>query len=172
MHFLDSIQGEDRNFTGALLTLIGEQRNGAIVDQELVKKITNSFAVLGIDEENLTKESLDVYKEQFEELYVKETSTYITTKLEAFITDSGVCLEEAQKLFVAEAERARLYIRTFDPKEFIRSFFTRFLDDEQLWTGYEKSLEDTDDEHLHCLHTFAQSPLESAHQNIGQFDEI
>lgn len=148
------------NFTGALLTLIVEQRNGAIVDQELVKKVTDSFVALGIDEENLTKESLDIYKEQFEELYVKETSTYITTKLEAFITESGasVCPEEAQKLFVAEEERARLYIRTFEPKEFIGSFFTRFLDAERLWIGFEKSLDDADAEDLRRLHTLAQSP--------------
>lgn len=65
MHFLDPIQGENMNFTGALLTLIVEQRNGAIVEQELVKKVTDSFVALGIDEENLTKESLDIYKEQF-----------------------------------------------------------------------------------------------------------
>lgn len=159
-----------------MLELIENQRSSKTDNQELVKKVTDSLVALGIDDENLTKESKDVYKEQFENQYVGETAKYIASTLEAALTGTGASgfLEEAQKMFVAEEERALLYIRTFEPKEFIGNCVNGILEDEHIWTGYKKSLDSADDEELCRIRALVQSlpeVLEPVRQKIGELDK-
>lgn len=176
-HFLRPVQGENLKLTCALLEIIEKQRSGETGDQGLMKNVTDSFVALGIDDENLSKESKDVYKEQFETPYVRATAKYIATTLEAALTGTGASgfLEEAQKVFVAEDERALLYIRTFAPKEFIGNCVNGILEDEHIWTGYKKSLDDADNEELGRIHALVQSlpeVLGPVRQKIGELDKM
>ncbi|KAJ7309191.1 Cullin family-domain-containing protein [Mycena albidolilacea] len=61
--------------TSAILRLVAAQRDGASIDQALVKKVVDSFVSLG----------LDVYKEQFEAPFLTATETYYFAEAEAFL---------------------------------------------------------------------------------------
>lgn len=158
-HFVDPIQGEDMTLTYTLLTLIEDQRNGESIDQELVRKVTNSLSALGIDEENSKKNSLAVYKEQLEKPYMVATSKYITTTLEASITEGGAIafLGKARKVFVAEEERTIIFIRAFGRNKFIENCARDVLQDEQIWTGFHKAFGDAEEEDVQRIHAIMES---------------
>lgn len=69
------------------MELIEKQRNGETVEQALIKKVVDSLVLLGVDEEDPQKESLDVYKLQFETPYIETTMKYVKTSLEARLTE-------------------------------------------------------------------------------------
>ncbi|KAJ7847084.1 Cullin family-domain-containing protein [Mycena olivaceomarginata] len=52
--------------TSAILRMVTAQRDGAQIDQALVKKVVDSFVSLSLDAADPNKECLDIYKEQFE----------------------------------------------------------------------------------------------------------
>lgn len=141
------------------MELIEKQRNGETVDQALIKKVIDSLVSLGDDEEDPQKESLDVYKLQFETPYVKTTMKYIKTSLEARLTEMSAYdfVEETRRLFGAEEERAGLYIRTFDPKEFIKNCTKDLVEDEQIWAEYLKRTESVQREDLRRIYALAAS---------------
>jgi len=59
----------EHQITGAILRVIGQQRNGdsGTINLGLVKKVVDSFVYLGLDESDINEASLDVYKEHFED---------------------------------------------------------------------------------------------------------
>ncbi|KAJ7167869.1 ubiquitin-protein ligase [Mycena filopes] len=75
--------------TSALLRLIQTQRDGAPIDQTLVKKIVDSYVSLGLDAGDPNKECLDVYKEKFEEPFLVATESYYAAEAEAFLNAAG-----------------------------------------------------------------------------------
>jgi len=52
--------------TGAIFRLIERERKGETIDQDLVIQVVDSFLLLGLHEEDVTKVSFDVYKEHLE----------------------------------------------------------------------------------------------------------
>lgn len=141
------------------MELIEKQRNGETVDQALIKKVVDSLVLLGVDEEDPQKESLDVYKLQFETPYVETTMKYVKTSLEARLTKMSAFdfVEETGRLFGAEEERAGLYIRTFGPKEFIKNCTKDLVEDEQIWAEYLKRTESVQREDLRRIYALAAS---------------
>ncbi|KAJ7681877.1 ubiquitin-protein ligase [Mycena polygramma] len=71
--------------TAALLRLVAAQRDGAAIDQALVKKVVDSYVSLGLDPTDPNKECLDVYKEQFETPFLAATEAYYAAEAEAFL---------------------------------------------------------------------------------------
>lgn len=146
--------------TATVMELIEKQRNCETVDQAFIKKVVDSLMLLGVDEEDPQKESLDVYKLQFETPYVETTMKYVKTSLEAArLTEMSAFdfVEETGRLFGAEEERAGLYIRTFDPKEFIKNCTKDLVEDEQIWAEYLKRMESVQREDLRRIYALAAS---------------
>jgi len=69
--------------TSAVLRLIEQERNGVSIDRDLVKTVVDSYVSLGVDNTELDKVCLDVYKEFLEAPFVEATEAYYRTKLEA-----------------------------------------------------------------------------------------
>ena len=61
-----------------------------MIDQTLVKNVVDSFVSLGIDDTDSNKQSLDVYKEKFETLFIEATEKYYKTESEAFLAENSV----------------------------------------------------------------------------------
>ncbi|KAJ7860826.1 Cullin family-domain-containing protein [Mycena olivaceomarginata] len=69
--------------------LVAAQRDGASIDQALVKKVVDSFVSHGLDAADPNKECLDVYKERFEAPFLTATETYYSAEAEAFLNAGG-----------------------------------------------------------------------------------
>jgi cullin 1 len=75
-----------------ILQLIERERNGETIDQGLVKKAVDSFVSLGLDEDDINKVSLDVYKEHLETPFLNATEEYYmreSNALQAFVPNSS-----------------------------------------------------------------------------------
>ena len=75
--------------TGAILRLIEEKRNGSVIDQDLVKKVIDSYVSLGLDAD-INRECLDVYKEHFELPFIDATEKYYEQETKTFLASHSL----------------------------------------------------------------------------------
>ncbi|KAF8837672.1 Cullin repeat-containing protein, partial [Paxillus ammoniavirescens] len=70
----------------AVLRLVDRQRSGdGTVDLAPIKKVVESLIVMGVDESDVHKTSLDVYKEYLETPFLEATRKYFERKSQAFL---------------------------------------------------------------------------------------
>jgi len=72
--------------TSAVLALIEKERNGEQIDTSLMKGIIESYVSLGLTKE----ESMDVYKQDFEVNFLKDTETFFTIESTDFISKNSI----------------------------------------------------------------------------------
>ncbi len=65
-YFFQPIQADNAKLTTTILHLLTAQRNGESIDEEILKKVVDSFVSLGLDKSGATKECLDLYKDKIE----------------------------------------------------------------------------------------------------------
>ena len=70
---------------GTILRLVEKQQNGENIGQ-ILAKVVNSFVSLGLDKQDMSKQSLDVYEEYFEIPFVTAAEKYYKTESEAVLT--------------------------------------------------------------------------------------
>ncbi|KAK7062395.1 ubiquitin-protein ligase [Favolaschia claudopus] len=113
--------------TAAIMRLITAQRDGAQIDQALVKKVVDSFVSLGLDATDPNKECLDVYKEMFETQFLQATEAYYTAEAEAFLNAGGTegsgnipeYLKKAEGRLREEEERVVRYLHAKTRKDLV-----------------------------------------------------
>jgi cullin 1 len=98
--------------TTAVLKLIERSRNGDTVDTSLIKKSIESFVALGLDETDVNRTNLDVYKEAFEKPFLVQTEKYYTAESEAYIAENSVTdyMKKAVVRLQEEEDRVDLYL--------------------------------------------------------------
>jgi cullin 1 len=74
--------------------LIERRRNGTTIDQGFVKKVVDSSDLLGLDEKDINKVSLDVYKEHLETPFLDATKKHYEYESEPFHAGSSVRVSE------------------------------------------------------------------------------
>ncbi|KAG9312849.1 Cullin repeat-like-containing domain protein [Chiua virens] len=89
-NFFLHVQSKNGKLAGAILQLVKHQWNGESIDQGLVKKVVNSFVSLGLDESDINKASLDVYKEHLATPFLEATEKYYQQESEVFLAESSV----------------------------------------------------------------------------------
>jgi hypothetical protein len=101
--------------------LIERQRNGETIDQGLVKKVVDSFVSLGLDETDINKASLDVYREHLETPFLDATEKYYEQESEAFLAESSVSdyLKKAEERLKEEEDRVDRYLNTDTRKQLV-----------------------------------------------------
>lgn len=62
----EKIQSQKKKLAGAILRFIKQQRNGETIYQGLVERVIDSFVSLGVDETDINKASLKIYKEHLQ----------------------------------------------------------------------------------------------------------
>ena len=75
---------------GAILHLIEDQRNRNDIDENLVKKVGDSFVSLSLDGIDINKEGLGFYKEHFELPFVDATEIYYKKEAEIFLVSHSL----------------------------------------------------------------------------------
>ncbi|KAL4073148.1 Cullin [Scleroderma yunnanense] len=120
-NFFAHVQGKNNKLSGAILRLIEHQRNGEAIDQSLVKKVVDSFVSLGLDNSDLSKVSLDVYKQHLEIPFLGATEKYYEQESEAFLAENSVSdyLREVEEWLREEEDRVDRYLNTGTRKELI-----------------------------------------------------
>ena len=96
----------------AVLRLVEKQRNGETIDQMQIKAIVDSFVSLGLDENDSTKSTLEVYRFHFEKPFIAATRTYYANESKRFVAENSVVeyMKKAEVRLDEEKERVGLYL--------------------------------------------------------------
>ncbi|KAJ4478974.1 ubiquitin-protein ligase [Lentinula aciculospora] len=155
-YFFVPIQQEDAKLAGALLRLIERQRNGEVIDQGLLKKVVLSFVSLGLDNNDLNNECLDVYKEHFETPFIEATENYYKLESETFLASNTVSeyLKKAEDRLREEEDRIERYLHTSTRKELITKCEHVLIREhsELMWESFQKLLDFDQDEDLQRMY--------------------
>lgn len=91
--------------TQAVLTLVNEERDGATVDQSLIKGAIDIYIEMGM-------ERLDVYRTDFEDHYLQSSSDYYGQKAAIWLQNDSTpnYLIKAEKAFQDEKQRVLRYL--------------------------------------------------------------
>ncbi|KAJ3014203.1 hypothetical protein HKX48_005293 [Thoreauomyces humboldtii] len=105
----------------AVLKLIEKQRNGETIDTSLVNHIVDSFVSLGLDENDSTKPTLDVYKQYFEAPFLAKTEEYYKMESERFISENSIIdyMKKAEGRLAEENGRVQMYLHSSSQKPLI-----------------------------------------------------
>ncbi|KAH8795902.1 Cullin [Flagelloscypha sp. PMI_526] len=119
--FFMHVQGPQKKLTNAVLHLVERQRNGEFINQDLIKMVVYSFVSLGIDENDVSKECLDVYKEHFEEPFIQATELYYKKESADFLAMNSVSdyLKKAEERLCEEELRVELYLHPSTHQELV-----------------------------------------------------
>ncbi|KAJ3211024.1 hypothetical protein HDU67_004826 [Dinochytrium kinnereticum] len=109
------------NVMGAVLKLIQKQRDGETIEHSLIKSVVDSFVALGLDENDCTKPTLDIYKQYFETPFIAATEAYYKTESELFISNNSITdyMKKAEARLIEEENRVQLYLHQNTSKPLI-----------------------------------------------------
>ncbi|KAJ7654913.1 Cullin [Mycena rosella] len=148
--------------SAAILRMVAAQRDGAQIDQALVKKVVDSFVSLGLDAADPNKECLDVYKEQFEAPFLTATEAYYSAEAEAFLNAGGAegsgnipeYLKKAESRLREEEERVVRYLHAKTRKELVGRCEAVLLRAHapRMWDAFQALLDFDADEDLQRMY--------------------
>ncbi|KAG5650078.1 hypothetical protein H0H81_000849 [Sphagnurus paluster] len=155
--FFTQVQKDNQKITMAVLRLIMQQRNGESIDQGLVKKVVDSFVSLGLDNTDLNKECLDVYKEHFETPFLTATEDYYKKESESFLAANTVpdYLKKVEERLREEEDRVERYLHTKTRKDLISKCDDVLIHQhsELIWDSFQNLLDFDKDEDLQRMYT-------------------
>lgn len=98
----------------AVLNLIEKQRNGETIEQSQIKSIVDSFVSLGLDENDSTKSTLEVYRYYFEKPFITATGVYYENESRRFVAENSVVeyMKKAEARLDEEKARVGLYLHS------------------------------------------------------------
>ncbi|KAJ3189785.1 hypothetical protein HDU85_000069 [Gaertneriomyces sp. JEL0708] len=119
-HFQGHGQGQTK-LMSAVLRLIQKQRDGETIDTSLVKKVSESFVALGLDETDTAKGNLEAYKTYFEAPFLAKTETYYRMESEKFISENTITdyMKKAEARLIEEENRVQMYLHSDTQKPLI-----------------------------------------------------
>lgn len=96
----------------AVLKLVEKQRNGETIDHQQIKQIVDSFVLLGLDENDSSKSTLEVYRLYFERPFINSTRVYYQAESKRFVAENSVVeyMKKADARLEEEKERVGLYL--------------------------------------------------------------
>lgn len=108
----DMFIGTQESVMRSVLKLVEKQRNGETIEQSHIKSVVDSFVLLGLDESDSSKSTLDVYKEYFEKPFLKATLEYYNNESKQFLAENSVVeyMKKAEARLDEEKDRVPLYL--------------------------------------------------------------
>lgn len=174
-NFFIHIQQKQQKLAGAILRLVEDQRNGDTIDQGLVKKVVDSFVSLGIDEADINKASLDVYKEHFETPFLDATEKYYKTESDSFLAENSVSdyLKKAEERLREEEDRVERYLHTQTRKSLITKCEHVLIREhaELMWESFQNLLDFDKDEDLQRMYALLSRIPEGLEPLRKKFEE-
>ncbi|EIW58230.1 Cullin repeat-containing protein [Trametes versicolor FP-101664 SS1] len=110
--FFLPVQGPNQKLSSAILQVIERERNGETIDQDLLKKVVDSFVSLGLDESDIGKISYDVYHEHLEAPFLDATERYYRHESEKFLAENSAAdyRKKAEGWLREEQDRVERYM--------------------------------------------------------------
>lgn len=174
-NFFLHVQSRHGKLAGAILRLIERQRNGETIDQGLVKKVVDSFVSLGLDETDINKASLDVYKEHLETPFLEATEKYYQQESEAFLAESSVSdyLKKAEERLREEEDRVDRYLNTETRKQLVSKCEHVLIrqHSELMWESFQNLLDFDKDEDLQRMYALLSRIQEGLEPLRKKFEE-
>ncbi|KAJ3101218.1 hypothetical protein HDU97_001569 [Phlyctochytrium planicorne] len=101
-----------KNVMAAVLKLIKKQRDGETINYSLIKSVVDSFVALGLDENDCTKPTLDIYKQYFESPFIADTEAYYRSESDLFVSENSITdyMKKAEARLIEEENRVQLYL--------------------------------------------------------------
>ncbi|KAF3176529.1 hypothetical protein TWF106_003486 [Orbilia oligospora] len=109
---LDLFDSVQKNVMDGVLKLVEKQRNGETIETAMVKSIVDSFVSLGLDENDSSKSTLDVYREFFEKPFLEITNVYYQLESKQFVAENSVVeyMKKAETRLSEEEGRVHVYL--------------------------------------------------------------
>ncbi|KAI9327739.1 Cullin [Zopfochytrium polystomum] len=120
-----------QNVMAAVLNLIEKQRNGETIEQTLIRNVVDSFVSLGLDENDATKATLDIYKQYFEQPFIQATEAYYKAESTKFISEHSITdyMKKAEARLAEEENRIHLYLHNSTMRPLTLSCETTLIKD-------------------------------------------
>jgi cullin 1 len=153
-----------------------QERNGDLVDQDLVQKVLESFISLGLDESDISKVSFNVYQEHFEKPFLAATKRYYKQKSRSILAGSnGVSkyLEMVEGRLRKEEDHAEMYL-TMQTRTPLVSTCEDILIREQaefLWGSFQNILDCDSDEDMQRIYSLLSRIPEGLEPLLETFQE-
>jgi len=98
----------------AVLNLVEKQRNGEMIEQSQIKSVVDSFVSLGLDENDTSKSTLEVYRYYFERPFIAATRLYYENESRVFVAENSVVeyMKKAEARLKEEKARVGLYLHS------------------------------------------------------------
>jgi cullin 1 len=108
----DLFMAVHKNVMDAVLKLVEKQRNGETIETSQVKSVVNSFLMLGLDESDTNKSTLDVYRQYFEKPFVQASADYYRSESKRFMAENSVVeyMKKAETRLLEEDKRIELFL--------------------------------------------------------------
>lgn len=127
-HFKELIFDDvKRDVANAMLELINQERDGAIIDRPLVKSCVQLFEAMGMG-------CLDAYTVDFEEQLLANTQEYYARKSSEWIEGDGTpaYMVKAEKALEAERERVTAYLNSASETKLLGVVETEILEKREM----------------------------------------
>ncbi|TFK73584.1 Cullin-domain-containing protein [Pluteus cervinus] len=174
-HLFFPIQQKNTKLASAILRLIEMQRNGETIDQGLVKKVVESFVSLGLDDADINKACLDVYREHFETPFLAATEQYYKQESETFLANNTVSdyLKKAEERLKEEEDRVERYLNTQTRKPLINKCEDVLIRQhaELMWENFQTLLDYDRDEDLQRMYALLSRIPEGLEPLRKKFEE-
>ncbi|KAI6030651.1 Cullin-domain-containing protein [Pisolithus orientalis] len=174
-NFFLHVQNRNGKLAGAILRLIERQRNGETIDQGLVKKVVDSFVSLGLDDTDINKTSLDVYKEHLEIPFLEATEKYYEQESEAFLAENSVSdyLKKAEERLREEEDRVDRYLNAETKKQLISKCEHVLIRQHAplMWKSFQNLLDYDKDEDLQRMYALLSRIPEGLEPLRRNFEE-
>lgn len=108
----DLFDDVQKHVMDGVLELVKKQRNGETIETAVVKSIVDSFVSLGLDENDSSKSTLDVYRVYFEKPFLEATMNYYRTESKHFVAENSVVeyMKKAEARLAEEEGRVKMYL--------------------------------------------------------------
>lgn len=109
---VDLFDDVEKHVMDGVLKLVEKQRNGETIETAMVKSIVDSFVSLGLDENDSTKPTLDVYRKFFEHPFLQATTVYYQVESKKFVAENSVVeyMKKAETRLAEEQNRVQMYL--------------------------------------------------------------
>lgn len=96
----------------AVLKLVEKQRQGETIEHSQIKQVVDSFVSLGLDDQDSTKTTLDVYRYHFERPFLEATRAFYTAESRQFVAENSIVeyMKKAEIRLDEEEERVKMYL--------------------------------------------------------------
>ncbi|KAI5779294.1 Cullin [Geopyxis carbonaria] len=110
---VDLFDDVQKHVMDGVLKLVEKQRNGETIETAMVKSIVDSFVSLGLDENDSSKSTLDVYRKFFEHPFLEATTAYYQMESKQFVAENSVVeymKKKAESRLQEEQNRVQIYL--------------------------------------------------------------